>query len=251
MKMTALITGATSGIGKATARIFAEQGKKLILCGRREALLKSLADELSQKTEVHTLVFDVRKFEEVEKAINSIPEEFSTINILVNSAGNAHGLDLLEDASIEDLDAMIDGNVQGLLYVSKLIIPRLKEQKSGHIVNISSIAALRTYRNGIAYSASKRAVDGISEGMRAELTEFGIKVTNIRPGAVATEFSEVRFKGDKARAAAVYEGYEALLAEDIADVISYCVNLPNRVSISDLTIYPKTQLEAQTIYKTL
>ena len=248
---TALITGATSGIGKATAALLANQGFKLIICGRRTEVLEELKSELSQFTEVYTLSFDQRIFSEVENAILSLPENFKNIDILINNAGNAHGLEPLSEGNIEDWDAMIDGNVKGLLYVSKLIIPGMKAQNSGHIVNISSVAARQTYANGVVYCASKKAVDVISDGMRLELTEFGIKVTNIQPGLVETDFSKVRFKGDEERANTVYQGYKALEAKDIADAISYCVNAPKHVAISDLTIYPSAQSEPRTVYKNL
>ena len=248
---TALITGATSGIGKATAALFANQGFKLVICGRRTEVLEELKAELSQFTEVFTLSFDQRIFSEVQNAILSLPENFKNIDILINNAGNAHGLEPLSEGNIEDWDAMIDGNVKGLLYVSKLIIPGMKAQNSGHIVNISSVAAKQTYANGVVYCASKKAVDVISDGMRLELTEFGIKVTNIQPGLVETDFSKVRFKGDEERANTVYQGYKALEAKDIADAISYCVNAPKHVAISDLTIYPSAQSEPRTVYKNL
>ena len=246
---TALITGATSGIGKATAELLAKNSYRIILCGRRKEVLEQIKTELSAFTETFSLSFDQRNFSEVETAINSLPESWKNIDVLINNAGNAHGLEPLSEGNLEDWDAMMDGNVKGLLYVSKLIIPGMKERKSGHIVNISSVAARQTYANGVVYCASKRAVDVISEGMRLELTEFGIKVTNIQPGAVETDFSKVRFKGDEERAKTVYAGYEALKAEDIADAIFYCVNAPNRVAISDLTIYPSAQSEPRTIYR--
>ncbi|HMU06274.1 MAG TPA: SDR family NAD(P)-dependent oxidoreductase [Kaistella sp.] len=246
---TALITGATSGIGKATAELLAKNSYRIILCGRRKEVLEQIKTELSAFTETFSLSFDQRNFSEVETAINSLPESWKNIDVLINNAGNAHGLEPLSEGNLEDWDAMLDGNVKGLLYVSKLIIPGMKERKSGHIVNISSVAARQTYANGVVYCASKRAVDVISEGMRLELTEFGIKVTNIQPGAVETDFSKVRFKGDEERAKTVYAGYEALKAEDIADAIFYCVNAPNRVAISDLTIYPSAQSEPRTIYR--
>lgn len=246
---TALITGATSGIGKATAELLAKNSYRIILCGRRKEVLEQIKTELSAFTETFSLSFDQRNFSEVETAINSLPESWKNIDVLINNAGNAHGLEPLSEGNLEDWDAMMDGNVKGLLYVSKLIIPGMKERKSGHIVNISSVAARQTYANGVVYCASKRAVDVISEGMRLELTEFGIKVTNIQPGAVETDFSKVRFKGDEERAKTVYAGYEALKAEDIADAIYYCVNAPKRVAISDLTIYPSAQSEPRTIYR--
>lgn len=244
---TIFITGATSGIGKACAELFAAQGHRLILCGRRREILEQLQKSLN--TETYLLLFDVRNKEEVETAIRSLPPEFKNIDVLVNNAGNAHGLEPISDGNTADWDAMMDGNVKGLLYVSREVIPAMKAQGSGHIVNISSVAARQTYTNGVVYCASKKAVDVISEGMRLELTEFGIKVTNIQPGVVETEFSEVRFKGDKQRAATVYAGYEALKPEDIADAIAYCINAPARVSVSDMTIYPSAQSKPRTIYR--
>lgn len=249
MKKTIFITGATSGIGKATAEVFAKQGNRLIICGRRKEVLNNLQIQLSNFTDVYSLVFDVRNQQEVQNAINSLPEDWKNIDVLVNNAGNAHGLEPISDANISDWDAMMDGNVKGLLYVSQPIIKLMKANNSGHIVNISSVAARQTYANGTVYCASKKAVDVISEGMRLELTEFGIKVTNVQPGAVETDFSKVRFKGDEERAATVYAGYEPLIAEDIADAISYCVNAPDRVSIAEICIYPKAQAEPRTIFR--
>ena len=249
MKKTIFITGATSGIGKATAEIFAKQGHRLIICGRRKEVLDNLQIQLSNFTYVYSLVFDVRNQQEVQNAINSLPEDWKKIDVLVNNAGNAHGLEPISDANISDWDAMMDGNVKGLLYVSQPIIKLMKANNSGHIVNISSVAARQTYANGTVYCASKKAVDVISEGMRLELTEFGIKVTNVQPGAVETDFSKIRFKGDEERAATVYAGYEPLIAEDIADAISYCVNAPDRVSIAEICIYPKAQAEPRTIFR--
>ncbi len=246
---TTVITGATSGIGKATAELLAQQGHRLIICGRRSAVLEELKAQLEKFTEIFSLTFDQRYEADVKKAFEGLPESWRDIDILINNAGNAHGLDSLEDGSTGDWDAMIDGNVKGLLYVSKAVIHGMKERRNGHIVNISSVAARQTYANGVVYCASKKAVDVISEGMRLELTEFGIKVTNIQPGAVATDFSTIRFKGDVQRAKTVYEGYEALKAEDVADAISYCINTPQRVAISDLTIYPSAQSEPRTIYR--
>lgn len=246
---TILITGATSGIGKATAELLAKQRNRIIICGRRSEVLESVKTELSQFTEILSLKFDVRNLNEVESAINSLPENWKDIDVLINNAGNAHGLDPLSAGKTDDWDSMIDGNVKGLLYVSKMIIPTMKTKSLGHIINISSVAARQTYANGVVYCATKKAVDVISEGMRLELTEFGIKVTNIQPGAVETDFSLVRFKGDSERASTVYAGYEALKAEDIADAIAYCVNAPKHVTISDMTIYPSAQAEPRTIYR--
>lgn len=248
---TIFITGATSGIGKATAILLAQQKNRLIICGRNQNVLDELKTELSKETEVFTLSFDVRNSDEVFSAINSLPENWKNIDVLINNAGNAHGLDPISDGNVEDWNSMMDGNVKGLLYVSQPIIKLMKEKQNGQIINISSVAARQTYANGVVYCASKKAVDVISEGMRIELTEFGIRVTNIQPGAVETDFSKVRFKGDDERAATVYAGYEPLVAEDIADAIAYCINVPERVSVSDMTIYPKAQAEPRTIYRNI
>jgi NADP-dependent 3-hydroxy acid dehydrogenase YdfG len=234
---------------KATAELLAKQGHKIIICGRRTNVLEQLKSELSIFTEIFSLNFDVRNRVEVQKAIQSLPDDWKNIDILINNAGNAHGLDSLANGNIDDWEAMIDGNVKGLLYVSQPIIQIMQTRNSGHIVNISSVAARQTYANGVVYCASKKAVDVISEGMRIELTEFGIKVTNIQPGAAETDFSKVRFKGDEERAKTVYAGYEALKAEDIADAISYCINAPQNVTVSDMTIYPSAQSEPRTIYR--
>jgi len=246
---TIFITGATSGIGKATAILLAKQKNRLIICGRNQTVLDELKNELSKETEIFSLNFDVRNSEEVFSAINSLPEDWKNIDVLINNAGNAHGLDPISDGNIEDWNAMMDGNVKGLLYVSQPIIKLMKEKQNGQIINISSVASRQTYANGVVYCASKKAVDVISEGMRIELTEFGIRVTNIQPGAVETDFSKVRFKGDSERASTVYSGYEALKAEDIADAIAYCINVPERVSIAEFAIYPKAQAEPRTIYR--
>ena len=246
---TIFITGATSGIGKATAILLANQKNRLIICGRNQTILDELKTELSKETEIFSLNFDVRNSDEVFSAINSLPEDWKDIDVLINNAGNAHGLDPISDGNIDDWNAMMDGNVKGLLYVSQPIIKLMKEKHNGQIINISSVASRQTYANGVVYCASKKAVDVISEGMRIELTEFGIRVTNIQPGAVETDFSKVRFKGDSERASTVYAGYEALKAEDIADAIAYCINIPERVSIAEFAIYPKAQAEPRTIYR--
>ena len=246
---TALITGATSGIGKATAELLAKNNWRLIICGRNVEVLSQMKADLSVTTEIFTLNFDIREFSQVEKAINSIPENWKKIDVLINNAGNAHGMDSLENGNIDDWDEKMDGNVKGILYISKLLIPGKKKKKSGHIVNISSTAARQTYANGVVYCASKKAVDVISEGMRLELTEFGIKITNLQPGLTETDFSKVRFKGDEERAKTVYQGFQALKPTDIADAISYCIHAPKHVCISDLTIYPSAQAESRTVYK--
>ena len=238
---TALITGATSGIGKATATILAKNNYKVVICGRREDRLLDLQNELSQFTEVHTLVFDVRDNKQVFDSINSLPKDFSQIDILINNAGNAHGLDPIQNGNIDDWDAMIDINVKGLLYVSKAIIPQMVERKSGHIINIGSTAAKEVYPNGNVYCASKHAVDAINQGMRMDLNPFGIRVGAIHPGMVETEFSEVRFKGDANRASNVYKGFEALQPEDIADIIHFVVSRPYHVNIADLMVLSTAQ----------
>lgn len=249
MKRIALITGASSGIGRATALAFAENGINLILCGRRKEKLEELIDEIKGKVETTSLLFDVRNRDEVLNTINNLPENWKNVDILVNNAGNAHGLSPIQDGNIDDWDAMIDGNVQGLLYVSKAIIPTMVERQTGHIVNLSSVAGKWTYANGAVYCASKKAVEAISEGMRLDLTQHGIKVTNIAPGAVETEFSLVRFKGDEERAKKVYEGFEALQPEDIADAILYAVNTPKRVTIADMVIFAGEQSSPTVIHR--
>lgn len=236
MKKTAFITGATSGIGMATARLFAKNGVKLILCGRREDRLIKLSEELSEFTEVFTLSFDIRNKEEVFSAVKSLPKDFSEIDILINNAGNAHGMDTIDEGNTDDWDAMLDINVKGLLYVSKAIIPKMIEHKRGQIINIGSTAGKEVYPKGNVYCASKHAVDAINQGMRIDLNGKGIKVGAINPGMVETEFSEVRFKGDSERAEKVYQGFTPLKAEDIADIIWFSVNLPPHVNIADLTV---------------
>jgi 3-hydroxy acid dehydrogenase/malonic semialdehyde reductase len=244
MKKTALVTGATSGIGRATARILTQNNYKIILCGRREDRLKELDKELSKFTEIHTLCFDVRDKKAVFASINSLPSAFSKIDVLINNAGNAHGLSPIQDGNLDDWDAMIDINVKGLLYVSKAIIPKMIEQKSGHIINIGSIAGKEVYPNGNVYCASKYAVDALNKSMRIDLNPFGIRVAAIHPGMVETEFSEVRFKGDKDKAANTYKGLKPLTPEDIADIIHFVVSRPYHVNIADLIVFPTAQASA-------
>lgn len=251
MKKTALITGATSGIGRATAKRFADEGFRLIICGRRKERLDSLKTELSQKTTVHTLQFDVRDKNAVQDAMNSLPENFSKIDVLVNNAGNAHGLDPIQNGNTEDWDAMIDINVKGLLYVSRAVIPKMIEQKSGHIINIGSTAGKEVYPKGNVYCASKHAVDAINQGMRMDLNEHGIRVGAVNPGLVETEFSQVRFKGDNDRASKVYQGFEALKAEDIADIIHFVVTRPYHVNIADLVVLPTAQASSTMVKKSI
>lgn len=246
---TVLITGATSGIGKATAVKLAKEFK-LILCGRRMEKLNELEKELSQITEVTTLCFDVRKKEEVFSAIEKLPVKFKTIDILINNAGNAHGLASFQDAELEDLEAMIFGNTMGIIYVTKAVLPFLSKN-SGHIVNISSIAGKEVYPNGTTYCASKFAVEALSKGMRMDLLNEGIKVTNIAPGLVETEFSLVRFKGDTQRSESVYTGYEPLKPEDIAESIYFALTQPDHVQLADITILPKAQASATQVVKNI
>jgi len=249
MTKIALITGATSGIGKATAIAFANKNINLILCGRKTAVLKELETELSKQVTVTTLSFDVRDKNEVLKKIESLPEEFKNIDILVNNAGNAHGLDPIQDGNLDDWDAMLDINVKGLLYVSKAIIPGMIERKSGHIINIGSTAGKEVYPNGNVYCASKFAVDALNQGMRIDLNKTGIKVGAINPGLTQTDFSKVRFKGDEDRAEKVYQGFEALQPEDIADIISFVVSRPYHVNIADLTVMPSAQASSTILNK--
>ena len=249
MDKIALITGASSGIGAATAETLAESGINLILCGRRLEKLEELKSKLQSKVKVYLLIFDVSDFEAVKNAINSLPAEWKNIDILVNNAGNAHGAAAIQDGEVADWQLMINSNVNGLLYVSKMILPGMVERKTGHVVNLSSVAGKQTYETGAVYCATKKSVEAISEGMRLDLTKHGVKITNIAPGAVETEFSVIRFKGDKERAAKVYEGFEALTAKDIADAINYCVMAPDHVTIADMTIYAKAQAAPTTIYR--
>jgi len=244
MNKIALITGATSGIGMATAKRFSEEGIRLILCGRRMERLEKLRDELSSKTKVHILNFDIRDKEAVFSAVESLPSDFSHIDILINNAGNAHGLSAIQNGSLDDWDNMLDINVKGLLYISKPIMNGMIERNDGHIINIGSIAGKEVYPNGNVYCASKYAVDAINQGMRIDLNQYGIRVGAINPGMVETEFSEVRFKGDVDKADNVYKGLNALQAEDIADIIHFVVTRPYHVNISDLTVFPTAQASA-------
>ena len=246
---TAFITGATSGIGEATARLLAKNNFRLILCGRRKDRLQKLETELSAHTDVTTLSFDVRNQPDVKAAIDSLPGKWQSIDVLLNNAGNAHGLDPIQTGSLADWDAMIDINVKGLLYVSKEIIPGMIQRKSGHIINIGSVAGKEVYPNGNVYCASKFAVDALTKGMRLDLNPFSIKVSSINPGLVETEFSLVRFKGDEAKAAKTYDGFTPLSGEDIAGSIFYCASLPANVCINELTITCLAQANGIYSYK--
>jgi len=249
MTKTALITGATSGIGQATARLFAQHQINLIICGRRTERLEALEKELSKKVKVYSLTFDVQNKSEVFQKIASLPLEFQTIDILINNAGNAHGLAPFHEASLNDFEAMLDINVKGLIYVTKAICGQMVERKSGQIINIGSVAGKEVYPNGNVYCASKFAVDALNQAMRIDFNSYGIRVGAVNPGMVATEFSEVRFKGDTERAKGVYEGYKPLVAEDIARVILFMVQTPAHVNVSDLSIFSTAQASATILHK--
>ena len=246
---TALITGASSGIGMATAKIFARNGINLILCGRRQERLDTLKNELNSLCNIHILNFDVRSKKDVFLKIKSLPKVFSTIDILINNAGNAHGLDKIQEGNLEDWDAMIDINVKGLLYVSKAVLPTMLLSQSGHIINIGSTAGKEVYPKGNVYCASKYAVDAINQGMRIDLNGKGIKVGAINPGMVATEFSEVRFKGDTQKATKIYQGFTPLQAKDIAEIIWFTVTRPAHVNIADLTVMALDQASSTIVNK--
>ncbi|MDO5608600.1 MAG: SDR family NAD(P)-dependent oxidoreductase [Capnocytophaga sp.] len=249
MKRTVFITGATSGIGEAVARQLAELPYRLILCGRNRKKLDELQISLGKITEVTTLCFDVADKKSVFSGVESLSADWKNIDVLINNAGNAHGLATFADADLTDLEAMIDINVKGLIYVTKAVLPQMNATKNGHIVNLSSIAGKQTYENGVVYCASKKAVEALSEGLRQELVGQGIKVSNVAPGAVNTNFSAVRFKGDTAKADAVYAGFEPLLAEDIADVITYILQAPPHVNVADVLILPKAQASGTKIVR--
>lgn len=246
---TIFITGATSGIGLATAELLASQNYRLILCGRNTEKLSQLKAELSKKTDVHVLEFDVRDKVAVADQIKSLPSDFQEINVLINNAGNAHGLDSIDEGSDEDWDAMMDINVKGLLYVSQNIIPQMKERKDGHIINIGSTAGKEVYPKGNVYCGSKHAVDAITTGMRLDLNPYKIRVGAVNPGLVETNFSAVRFKGDKERADKVYQGYKALQPQDVAEVILFAITRPPHVNIADLTMMCTAQASSTIVLK--
>ena len=252
MKQRALITGATAGIGKATAELLAKQGWNLVLTGRRFERLESLKKELENdfNIQVELLHFDIRDFQSCESAWNSLSDSVKNeISVLVNNAGLASGRSPIDEGSIADWDMMIDTNVKGLLYITRLVVPSMREQKRGHIVNIASIAGKEVYQNGNVYCASKHAVDALSRSMRIDLLPHNIKVTNIAPGAAETEFSLVRLKGDEAAAQAVYEGFEPLKAEDIAETVLFALNRPAHVNINDLVIVPTAQANVSNLVR--
>lgn len=237
MTKIALVTGATSGIGKATAIKLSKLGYSLILTGRRKERLEKLAEDLNQKgTETYVTPFDIQIQTEVEKAINNLPEQWKAIDVLINNAGLAAGKDSIQDGKVDNWERMLNTNVKGLLYTSRKVMPLMIERKKGHIVNIGSTAGREVYPGGNVYCASKHAVDAISKGMRIDLVEHGIKVTQIRPGLAETEFSLVRFDGDADSAKKVYADLEPLMGEDIAEMIGFAVSLPEHVCINDLEV---------------
>ena len=251
MDKIALITGATSGIGKATAYELAKVGFKLILCGRRNEILGAIEKDLNKITLTTSLCFDVSDNLEVNLSISSLPKKWKNINVLINNAGNAHGMDLFQDGNIDDWDKMIDINVKGLMYVTKAIIDNMIENSSGHIINIGSLAGREVYPKGNIYCASKYAVKAISQSLRLDLNNHNIKVSEINPGLVETSFSDVRFKGDKSKAKNVYKGYKALQANDIAEIISFVISRPKHVNIADLLVLPSDQASSTQINKKL
>lgn len=238
MNKIAFITGASSGFGEACAHEFAKNGYAVILNGRRRERLEGVKDTLQKEYNAlcHLLPFDVRDREAAFSAVQSLPEEWKHIDVLVNNAGLALGRDLFDEANLDDWDTMIDTNVKGLLYVSKAVVPVMKERRSGHIINIGSIAGKEVYERGNVYCASKHAVDALSRSMRIDLLSYGIKVTGIHPGAAETEFSLVRFKGNEETAKKVYEGYQPLSASDVASLVYYAASLPPHVCINDLVV---------------
>lgn len=251
MSKIALITGATSGIGKAIALRLAKEGCDVIITGRRKEKLEELEKELEVKfgSRVLSLCFDVRDYAEVEKCIGELSCDWKNIDILVNNAGLAVGLDPIHKGEVDDWERMIDTNVKGLLYVTRVVSPSMVARKSGHIINMGSIAGKGVYPNGAVYCATKYAVNALSQGMRMDLLPYGIRVTQICPGAVETEFSLVRFKGDQQRADQVYVGYDNLLADDIADAVCYAVSRPAHIDIQDILVMPTAQASGNMFHK--
>ena len=247
-----LITGATSGFGAATAELFAKNGHNVIITGRRTDRLENLKSkiEADYKTKVLTLNFDVRNQTAVKKAIASIPADWQNIDILLNNAGLASGLDPIQSGNSDDWEKMIDTNVKGLLYVSQEVIPFMTKRNQGHIINVGSTAGKEVYANGNVYCASKFAVDALTKGMRIDLLKYGIKVTQIAPGAANTEFAQVRFHGDKEKASAVYKGYQPMTADDIAGLIYYATTLPPHLCINDLVVTSLAQANSVYFHKT-
>lgn len=252
MKKIICITGASSGFGKATAEIFAKNGHDLIITARRKERIDAIANELSAKYKVQILsvALDVRNQKAVKNAFENLADAWKKIDVLVNNAGLASGFDKIQEGNLEDWERMIDTNVKGLLYVTKEVIPMMIAQQKGHIINIGSTAGKEVYQKGNVYCASKHAVDALTKSMRIDLLEHGIKVTQIAPGAAETEFSEVRFNGDKEKAKKVYEGFKAMTSDDIAEIIYYTTTLPNHLCINDLTVTSLAQANSFYIHRT-
>lgn len=251
MNKIALITGATSGIGEACAQVFAREGYNLILTGRREDRLNKVAAHLNDKYDVEIIAssFDVSNRQQVIDNLQELAPEWKQVDVLINNAGLSQGLDPIQNGNIDDWETMIDTNVKGLLYVSRVVSNWMIENGKGHIINLGSIAGKEVYANGNVYCATKHAVDALNKGMRIDLLPHGIKVTAVHPGAVETEFSEVRFKGDKDRAKKVYDGFEPLVAQDIAETIWFVASRPAHVNINDLVIMPTAQATATNIFR--
>jgi NADP-dependent 3-hydroxy acid dehydrogenase YdfG len=251
-KKTALITGATAGIGYATAIALAGAGYRVIACGRRKERLESLKDEIESKFgtgNCHTLSFDVGDWESCNNAIDSLADDWKEIDLLVNNAGNAHGLDHYHESDINDIHAMVNSNILGVYYLTRLVSPRMVSSGKGHIINVSSIAGKENYPKASVYCSTKAAVESFTKGIRIDLAPFGIKVSSVAPGAVETEFSMVRFKGDEDRSKTVYEGYQPLTASDVADSILFAAKAPDEVLIGDILVLPKAQSTAATILR--
>ena len=246
MENIVLVTGATSGIGLACARIFATNGHNLIITGRRKERLDKISEQLKQDFAVNVLPlnFDVRDKEAVKNILTNLPNDWANIDILVNNAGLAVGMDTIQDGDTDDWERMIDTNIKGLLYVTRAVLPGMTSRRKGHIINIGSIAGKEVYPFGNVYCATKHAVDALTKGIRIDTVKYGIKVTQIAPGAVETEFSVVRFKGDKEKADSVYKGFEPLHPENIAEVAYFATTLPANANINDLVIMPTAQASA-------
>jgi len=251
MNPIALITGATAGIGRATALLMAKNDFDIIATGRRSEKLEALEEEIRSRTsaDIITLAFDIRNADAVNEAINRISGKWQQVDVLINNAGLAAGLSRIHQGNLEDWEQMIDTNIKGLLYITRLIAPGMVERQKGHIINIGSIAGKQAYESGNVYNATKFAVDGLTRAMRIDLVEYGIRVTAIHPGAVETEFSLVRFKGDRERSEQVYRGFTPLYAEDIAEAILFAVTRPPHVNVDDMLIMSTAQASATRIYR--
>ncbi len=250
MSKIALVTGATAGFGRAIARKLADEGWSVIVNGRRVDRLVQFAEEYKGKGELYPLAFDVRKVDEVEKALERIPERLKAIDVLVNNAGLAVGRETIDNGDLEDWNRMIDTNVKGLLIVTRAVVQRMKAARSGHVVNIGSIAGKEVYAGGNVYCATKFAVDALTKAMRVEFLPLGVKVTQVSPGAAETEFSLVRYKGDAEKAEKVYDGYQPLRSEDIADTVWFVLSRPEHVCLNDIVIMPAAQANSFSFHKT-